>query len=243
MTDKPKLSVERELIQRIADHCKFWIDHPYLEAIADVEVELRAILDKPADDPNLGIEMMRGAGSGLLIQDHGKGWEAVTFRRGVRVGGFPLKGGYKEIVAALDAFQQQGEPVALLSKGFTTLESEGGKYRIITAYENRDDAWEDYKELCNAEQPYSAVIAELKAELEKYKAGCVDLSSQVRELEHKMDFYRNDEVKEELEAYKVAFEEGKKAAMYHSGTTLMTYMEVMGKLQRDIIRERKEKGA
>ena len=138
---------------------------------------------------------------------------------------------------------QQDEPVALLSKGFTTLESEGGKYRIITAYENRDDAWEDYKELCNAEQPYSAVNAELKAELEKYKAGCVDLSSQVRELEHKMDFYRNDEVKEELEAYKVAFEEGKKAAMYHSGSTLIAYMEVMGKLQRDIIRGRKEKGA
>ena len=46
MTFKLMLSVERELIQRIADHCKFWIDHPYLEAIADVEVELRALLDK-----------------------------------------------------------------------------------------------------------------------------------------------------------------------------------------------------
>lgn len=43
------LSVERELIQRIADHCKFWVDHPYLEAIADVEVELRALLDNPTD--------------------------------------------------------------------------------------------------------------------------------------------------------------------------------------------------
>ena len=48
MTNKPMLSVERELIQRIADHCKFWIDHPYLEAIADVEDELRALLDQPA---------------------------------------------------------------------------------------------------------------------------------------------------------------------------------------------------
>ena len=177
MTDKPKLSVERKLLQRFCTMFSGGISSgPLQELIMDTQ----ALLDKP---------------------------------------------------------------VALLSKGFTTLESEGGKYRIITAYENRDDAWEDYKELCNAEQPYSAVNAELKAELEKYKAGCVDLSSQVRELEHKMDFYRNDEVKEELEAYKVAFEEGKKAAMYHSGTTLMTYMEVMGKLQRDIIRERKEKGA
>lgn len=48
MTNKPMLSVERELIQRIADHCKFWVNHPYLEAIADVGVELRALLDKPA---------------------------------------------------------------------------------------------------------------------------------------------------------------------------------------------------
>lgn len=46
MTNKPMLSVERELIRRIADHCKFWVGHPYLEAIADVEVELRALLDK-----------------------------------------------------------------------------------------------------------------------------------------------------------------------------------------------------
>lgn len=49
MTNKPMLSVERELIQRIADHCKFWVDHPYLEAIADVGVELRALLDNPTD--------------------------------------------------------------------------------------------------------------------------------------------------------------------------------------------------
>lgn len=48
MTNKPMLSIDRELIQRIADHCKFWVDHPYLEAIADVEVELRSILDNPA---------------------------------------------------------------------------------------------------------------------------------------------------------------------------------------------------
>lgn len=51
MTNKPMLSVERDLIQRIADHCKFWIDHPYLEAIADVEVKLRTLLDKPSVEP------------------------------------------------------------------------------------------------------------------------------------------------------------------------------------------------
>lgn len=48
MTNKQTIDgVSRETIQRIADHCKFWIDHPYLEAIADVEEELRALLDKP----------------------------------------------------------------------------------------------------------------------------------------------------------------------------------------------------
>lgn len=46
--------VSRETIQRIADHCKFWIDHPYLEAIADVEVELRALLDSPPRCPGCG---------------------------------------------------------------------------------------------------------------------------------------------------------------------------------------------
>ena len=53
MTNKPMLSVERGLIQRIADHCKFWVDHPYLEAIADVEIELRALLDEPDEPFNL----------------------------------------------------------------------------------------------------------------------------------------------------------------------------------------------
>ena len=49
MTNKQTIDgVSRETIQRIADHCKFWVDHPYLEAIADVEVEMRALLDKPA---------------------------------------------------------------------------------------------------------------------------------------------------------------------------------------------------
>lgn len=210
MTNKPMLSVERELLERAASA----IEKHYGSLQWVIASELRALLNKEVDF------LTPDCPDCACVQD-----------------------GQCLCIPSKPAALQQDEPVALLSKGFTTLESEGGKYRIITAYENRDDAWEDYKELCNAEQPYSAVNAELKAELEKYKAGCVDLSSQVRELEHKMDFYRNDEVKEELEAYKVAFEEGKKAAMYHSGSTLIAYMEVMGKLQRDIIRERKEKGA
>lgn len=45
MTNKIINGVDRDLIQRIADHCKFWVDHPYLEAISDVEADLRALLD------------------------------------------------------------------------------------------------------------------------------------------------------------------------------------------------------
>jgi hypothetical protein len=53
----------------------------------------------------------------------------------------------------------QGEPVVLLGKGFTTLESCEGKYRIITAYQNRDDAWSDYKALCKASRPAPVSVA------------------------------------------------------------------------------------
>ena len=70
---------------------------------------------------------------------------------------------YRRFIAAMNptllldltspAAQPQGEPVALLSKGFTTLETSDGKYRIITQYKNRDDAWSDYTALCKAEQP------------------------------------------------------------------------------------------
>ena len=56
------------------------------------------------------------------------------------------------------AAQPQGEPVALFSNGFTTLEIGGGKYRIITQYKNRDDAWSDYTALCKAEQPAPVAV-------------------------------------------------------------------------------------
>ena len=66
MTNKQTIDgVSRETIQRIADHCKFWIDHPYLEAIADVEVELRALLDAPAGPTKqeaLALQVEKGLG-------------------------------------------------------------------------------------------------------------------------------------------------------------------------------------
>lgn len=54
--------------------------------------------------------------------------------------------------------KKSGKPVALLSKGFTTLETSDGKYRIITQYKNRDDAWSDYTALCKAEQPAPVAV-------------------------------------------------------------------------------------
>ena len=47
MTTKPTIDgVSRKLIERIADHCKFWKDHTYLEAISDIEPDLRALLGR-----------------------------------------------------------------------------------------------------------------------------------------------------------------------------------------------------
>lgn len=54
--------------------------------------------------------------------------------------------------------KNSGEPAALLSKGFTTLETGDGNYRIITQYKNRDDAWSDYKALCKAEPPAPVAV-------------------------------------------------------------------------------------
>ncbi len=38
------VSAPRKLIERLADHCKFWHDHPYLEAIQDLGAECALIL-------------------------------------------------------------------------------------------------------------------------------------------------------------------------------------------------------
>lgn len=75
---------------------------------------------------------------------------------------------YRRFIAAMNptllldltspAAQPQGDPVALLSKGFTTLETRDGKYRIIMQYKNRDDAWSDYTALCKAEQPAPVAV-------------------------------------------------------------------------------------
>lgn len=89
--------VSRETIRRIADHCKFWIDHPYLEAIADVEVELRALLDAPAKSAE-GLE----ADNVKLAADRATlSAELETLRKS-----------YRSVLAQLETAQYQGEPVA-----------------------------------------------------------------------------------------------------------------------------------
>lgn len=91
------------------------------------------------------------------------------------------------------AAQPQGEPVALLSKGFTTLETGDGKYRIITQYKNRDDAWSDYTELCRAEQPAPVAVASRDESI--YWLKRIDGIGQARaELIYSMGFRRHTEV-------------------------------------------------
>ncbi|WP_454833348.1 hypothetical protein [Pseudomonas veronii] len=77
----------------------------------------------------------------------------------------------------MPAAQPQGDPVALLSKGFTTLETRDGKYRIITQYKNRDDAWSDYTALCKAEQPapVAVVLPERLQQVLKFLDGSENL--------------------------------------------------------------------
>ena len=48
-------------------------------------------------------------------------------------------------------YAEQPAPVAdPLAKGFTTLESENGKYKIVTSFQARDDAWSAYRVLVGA---------------------------------------------------------------------------------------------
>lgn len=112
-------------------------------------------------------------------------------------GGSPFESGPIECVKdcpdCKPAAQPQAEPVALLSKGFTTLETGDGKYRIITQYKNRDDAWSDYTELCRAEQPAPVAVASRDESI--YWLKRIDGIGQARaELIYSMGFRRHTEV-------------------------------------------------
>ena len=58
---------------------------------------------------------------------------------------------------------EQPAPVAdPLSKGFTTLESDCGKYKIVTSFSTRDDAWSAYRVLVGAKPAPVALLAEAR---------------------------------------------------------------------------------
>lgn len=148
MTNKPMLSVERELIQRIADHCKFWVDHPYLEAIADVEVELRALLDDPAKPaPECVGDLER--------------FEADD-------GVFVRLGDVIDMLGNEKAAQHQGEPFTYSSKQATSCAGCGirkhtplrvdemGGYVRLTCIDNR------LGELLEAERHYGEPVARIE---------------------------------------------------------------------------------
>lgn len=55
-------------------------------------------------------------------------------------------------------YAEQPAPVAdPLAKGFTTLESDSGKYKIVTSFATRDDAWSAYRALLGA-KPASVAV-------------------------------------------------------------------------------------
>lgn len=149
MTNKPMLSVQRELIQRIADHCKFWIDHPYLEAIADVEVKLRALLDKPSVEPEpYGWVQTAGQCINQITQE----WDVVE---GWTEKGYLWKALYTEQQAA----QHQSEPVACTHEWV-----DDGKFLLVCT-------------ACGAQEDYTQAL-QLAFELGGTDDGSYDLEAE-----------------------------------------------------------------
>jgi hypothetical protein len=83
MTNNPTIDgVSRKTIERIADHCKFWKDHAYIEAIGDIEPELRALLDAPVVErqPDDDYDQIEKAISDIL---DGRQLTAISTLRGL----------------------------------------------------------------------------------------------------------------------------------------------------------------
>lgn len=59
---------------------------------------------------------------------------------------------------AMRALEQPAPVADPLAKGFTTLESDGGKYKIVTSFATRDDAWSAYRALVGAKPAPVAVV-------------------------------------------------------------------------------------
>ncbi|WP_449103576.1 hypothetical protein [Pseudomonas veronii] len=131
-----------------------------LELLGLCSGELRALLDAPAEPKPTGLSQ----GWNLTRKHDGfvVGHQSVAYPPDEKAIERAERDGYVWVPFLVPAAQPQGEPVALLSKGFTTLETSDGKYRIITQYKNRDDAWSDYTALCKAEQPAPVAVPRLE---------------------------------------------------------------------------------
>lgn len=55
-------------------------------------------------------------------------------------------------------YAEQPAPVSLLANGFTTLETGNGKYKIVTEFPSRDDAWAAYTALVSGDKPAPVAV-------------------------------------------------------------------------------------
>lgn len=75
------------------------------------------------------------------------------------------------------------------------------------------------------QDPIQSELAALREELAKYKGGCVDLSSQVRELEHKMDYWKGEGKRADEAHQRLTAAEQRNAILSKAATEFMEYAE------------------
>lgn len=126
--------------------------------------ELRALLDAPdecrckrfgKDNPHWPCPVHTTTGA--QPKDEPVAWVIETVDgRGADY--YPGKG-LDTLELGAKLYAEQPAPVAdPLAKGFTTLESDCGKYKIVTSFATRDDAWSAYRALVGA-KPAPGVVA------------------------------------------------------------------------------------
>lgn len=169
--------VPRELLERLLNAAEWQkldfdrSDSPFKVEIASTVSELRALLDAE--------RCTSCDGSGDLIDLTGEWRGYCVCPAGVALKNKPAEPMANPVLAYADSYramQRQGvEAVSIwsvitdlerniaplyaeqpapvadpLAKGFTTLESENGKYKIVTSFQTRDDAWSAYRVLVGA---------------------------------------------------------------------------------------------
>jgi len=150
--------VSRELLERIISHCKFWHDHPYLEAIQGIDKELRVLLDSTAEAQAVHEVQWNGI--------HGpEGWKVVdapTFHRctgrlwdrrikhkpAAQPQGEPVEWGapktVRQLIRQLETLDQDLRPLSMLRVPASVFED--GKERVRAthlsfSHERVDGQW------------------------------------------------------------------------------------------------------